>query len=245
MKDILTCISTFDNFKTFSRHFKENVGLIYRINNNILEKAQLNFYHKNAYLGVFEENLSETKNFNEIARNIIFECLRHNYKGIFLEIYTSKASELAFKLDKLCEKQKIPLFVPFSYAKSVSYANLVFDMTISAGNMKNILEYAILEHGKDRISAQISYNIFRFEIPSDEKRPLTLDILPDLTGQNIFFSENLMLNYYTTMISKEKCHFTAFDDMNTLQKKIELLTSLNINKIFISEKNVKNFKILY
>lgn len=241
MKDILMTICSPENLSFFTRNFSNNVALSYIIKGTELIKSKAFVNYRGCILGVKEIYIDDKVNTAKIAHDIIFDYNKNGFKGIYLDFFSGKATELVFLLDKLCVKEGIELFVPITYAKSVNYAKLIFDTSISGGNLKNILEYMIFEYGQERFCAKISHVVKKCYIPSNGEGEVILEDCEK--ADNVFFSDNLYIKYYSYM-QDERCVFTTFDDIDTLNRKISLLRGLAVEKIFICENCIKKFKIL-
>lgn len=243
MKDIIKIISNDKNYVKNSKKFAQNVANIYQINGENLQKAQINYFFNNQIMGISDNKISDKVNYNNIFEDIIFEYKTQKFKGIYLDFNKESSVNLVLKLDKFANSNKIDIYVPKEYAKITEYSKIIVDMGISGGNIKDILEYAILEFGENRICAKISYNIRKFIIPNENKLEGKALNSVDLTDKNIFFSEFLCTNYYTNMILDEKCEFVIFDDKKSFYKKLEILDKLQIKNIFVDFNDLISYNI--
>lgn len=230
MKDLLTLIFDSKNLEKLTPNFTKNVALIYTIENDILRRSHSHFSAK--MLGISDFNFSISKNLRKILTDILFEYKKYNFEAIYLNFSSEITREFVFELDKLCFSENIKLYVPFSFAKVVTYANLVLNTAICGGNLKNLFEFSILEYGINRISAEISCVAREFEIPSSNVEGVAIEI--PIEPKNVYFSDNLYTNYFTTMKTPEVCVFTIFDNQTSIARKIDMIASLKVCEIFLN-----------
>lgn len=243
MKDILKIISDGSKYVENSKKFTNNIALIYKIGNGNLLKEKINYFFDNQIMGIYDENFSNEENIKKICDDILFDYNSLNFKGIYLDFNYENSVELVSKLDQYAYRNQIELYVPKAFAKVTNHAKIVIDMGISGGNISDILEYTKMEFGKDRVCAKISYNIRKFIVPNSQDSEGEILLNVDLHDKEVFFSELLCTNYYTTMISEDKCEFVIFDNIQSLYKKIEVLHKVGIKNIFMDNKDLISYNI--
>ncbi|MFI3116175.1 MAG: hypothetical protein R3Y12_08570 [Clostridia bacterium] len=238
MNDFLIAILNEQNYSVLD--FPKSVAVIYKVENNILMRLKNFSNFRGKMLGITDLSFSINKNLKKILSDIIFEYRKFNFSGIFLDFKGESQSEFVLELDELCFKEKIPLYVPQSYAYVVNNAKIVINTAISGGCLKNIIEYAQMQYGTCRICVQISLVACEFKIPSKNNAGKFMNFPINTNNSPVFFSETLCTNYFTKMDSENSCIFTIFDDKTTFYKKLSLLNSLNVAEIFFDYIDIEN-----
>lgn len=244
MKDLLTVILSEKNFDKTIPKKPENIALIYKIQNDCLMRFKTFANFDGMVLGIDDTDFSIDKNLKKILSDIIFEHKKYNFNGIFLSFHGENHSEFVYLLDELCFKEHIKLYVPLSYAKVVQNAILVISTAISGGNLQQLFEYSILQYGLPRVSAEISLSAYEFDIPSENSIPRKITQPLNIENQSIFFSEALCCNYFTHRKNDNSCTFTIFDDEKSFINKMQIMTKLSVNDIFINYEFIEKFPFL-
>lgn len=241
MKKNINILFQPQEYTKLHKEYPKNTALFYRINNDMLVKAKCSWYVEDSLMGIAQNDFKIVKNLKNILDDIIYEYNKNSFKGIFIDIKTQEATTFIQKLDEICKIRKIKLYVPMQFAKVVSHATIIIDTAISGGDIKNILEYALLEH--DKIATKIYYTAREFEIPSKDTSGKLIDGEIDLSDKNIFFSQSLCTNYFTNMRGN-KCIFTIFDNYKALEEKISIIRQMDIEDIFLSYDDLQRYEKL-
>lgn len=242
MKNLVKIISASSDFSKSQKISDTNVALFYKLGRENLIKHPTTLFIENQILGITDIDFNGVFNMKKLIDDVVFEYQKNKCLGIYLDFHSENSVELVAVLDDLCFRQGFKLYVPMPYANSVKNSILVFDMAISGGNIKNILEYTKMQN--PNFAIKISHQCRKFEIPSADTQGELLPYPIDTFDKNVFFSENLCTNYFTYMKNTETCIFSIFDDEKSLGAKLDVVKSLEINDIFMDFPDALKYGII-
>lgn len=231
MKDFITLVTN-ENMKN---DFAKNVITAFKITDNGIIRE--NTIKDGAIMGIKCDDFSNNKIIFKIIEDIMFEYKKNKSTGIYIDFAISNCVLLVEKLDKICKKEEIELFVPMEYADVVENSVILVDTAISGGDFSDIFLYAKKKYKK--IGAKISHIKKEFIIPSQENTGRDIEI--EIKDQNVFFSEKLQANYYTKMNDDETCSFIIFDNVKSLQSKLDIMHKNGIKNVFINFYDIEKF----
>ncbi len=173
------------------------------------------------------------------CKEVLQECVARNFEGAILNFAQEKISlshTIISHLAALFAQRAMTLYVPESYADASEQTKLMVSTAISGGSLQQRLADAVTQYGASRIvldAERVSADFF-LPAPSGMGAPLTfeaLQALRDAHKPSIFFSNELCSHYFTYMDQASGAHFVMFDDLGSMQKKMQIASSLGIPAI--------------
>lgn len=202
--------------------------------NGTLVRALAQEYNKGDLLCVSDFGVSVPIP-NAVARQLLQET--QTFAGIVadFERFEPLLDDFLKQLDAICAQAQIPLFVPHRRIASAPHAWTLAPSAASGGCLREELERGMeARHGRLAVSFRRTCRRFRLPSADPNGEELTISQLSALHQQKnaqIFFSQELCVNYFTYMEGNIG-YFVLFDDKNTLQKRLHLLQRLEIPYIF-------------
>lgn len=169
-----------------------------------------------------------------LCRDILRECLHRGYTGVVVGAALPDAALTA--LADLCSRYGRALYVPERSGGALPQARVVVSTALSGGTLRRRMEEAVRRFGSRRMALDLACTRMDFALPAPygEGAALTAQQLTALRGQRpVFFSPELCARYFTYE-QGGMTHFVLFDDADTLRRKIQLGTALDIPVGFLS-----------
>lgn len=195
---------------------------------------------QNSYMGILESKEQQLLKLpKKFAEDVIYEVHRLHYSGVFADIEDlEQQKNMLPVLDKTLYSENIPLFVPASADKLVKHAIITIETDISGGSLEEYVTGYANQYGMERIAAFIVPVYADYKLPSLKSEntalsPEDIDSLIEKYNVSVFYSSELQCNYFTYMDDKECGHFVIFDNRRTIEKKLEFLTDMGIQKFFM------------
>ncbi|MDO4173488.1 MAG: hypothetical protein Q4D42_01875, partial [Eubacteriales bacterium] len=122
------------------------------------------------------------------------------------------------------------------------------DTAVSGGSLEDRFSELLERFGPDKLAAQLVCSCADFPLPcaNPEGTALTQEEFHTLlgsTGATVFFSRELCAKYFTYS-SGDQAHFVLFDDADTLQAKVRLLTRLGVSRLLAIYPDAKQMGLL-
>ncbi len=181
-----------------------------------------------------------------ITPAIYDECRRREYTSVFLdtdEPPTDKSSSVFASVSASLKRRGLSTFCPFSFASFCPHSVPVADGAVTGGVFKDELTSLIKRHRRMGIS--ISRIISRFEMPCQDASgvsllPKDLRRLRDAFDSDIFFSPQLMTNYFLFSNAPDKCGYVLCDNADTISKKLRLAKELGFSDAFLIHREISD-----
>ena len=130
------------------------------------------------------------------------------------------------ELEDYLAGQRLALYVPEEYAKSVRRAAVLVSTALSGGSLELRLGEAAERFGRERTAAALQRAAEDFTLPAltGEGRmlfPGELERLRAERGQAVFFSPELCARYFTYTDGEGTPHFVLYDNGDTMARKLE------------------------
>ena len=181
-----------------------------------------------------------------IASAIYDECRRRRYSGVFLDIDMSPDGTSQMLLDSVAEAlvQKVRrVYIPEVYSRYCTCATPVASCAVSGGLLSEYLEQLVSEHRNLALSIPVMMSDFSMPSDSPAGRTLTQAELSRLQSQfdaDVYYSAQMLTNYFTYSPSQGTCRFVLFDDARSISEKIKLAKSFGITDIFLSWREISH-----
>ena len=174
------------------------------------------------------------------------ECKKRGYSAVFLdtdELPKSENSNIFSKVSATLEKRGLSTFCPLTFANICPRSVPVADGTITGGFFKD--ELANFKKKHRRIGISISRIISRFEMPVSDAdgvslSPMEFKRFVQAFDGNIFFSPQLMTNYFLFSSGSNKCEYILFDDADTISKKLRTAKELGFSDAFLVQREISD-----
>ncbi len=181
-----------------------------------------------------------------IAPALYDECRRRGYTGVFLDIDgppTREGAELLSGVSESLARRTGQIYVPEVYAEFCTSATPVATCAVSGGLLTEYLERLVREHR--RLALAIPRIMADFSMPSDSPsgRRLTPKELSQLRNRfdaDIYYSPQMLTNYFTYSSAPAQCSFVLFDDARSISEKIKLSKSFGVSDIFLSYREIQD-----
>ena len=171
-----------------------------------------------------------------LCQEILAECRSREFSGVILDFdrRLPPLEQLAARLETLLTRRGLSLTVPEAYGHCTQRAGVVIPAAISGGTLRQRLEEAGQQFGRDRIVLWLEQTAEDFLLPSPTGcgTPLSPDQLARLRERlhpSVFFSQELCARYFTYMSRDSGAHFVLFDDAETLRRKMDLARRVGIH----------------
>lgn len=179
-----------------------------------------------------------------IAPALYDECRRRGYTGVFLDLDGPPTKAGAELLGGVCEslaRRVGQVYVPEVYAEFCARATPVASCAVSGGLLTEYLERLVREHR--HLALAIPRIMADFSMPSDSPigHQLTSRELSQLQNRfdaDIYYSPQMLTNYFTYSAAPAQCRFVLFDDARSISEKIKLSKSFGISDIFLSYREI-------
>ena len=162
-----------------------------------------------------------------LCQEIVTECRSREFSGVILDFdrRLPPLEQLAARLDGLLPHRGLTLAVPEAYGHCTQRARVIIPVAISGGTLRQRLEEAGQQFGRDRITLSLEAAAEDFLLPSPTGcgTPLSSEQLAGLRERlrpSVFFSQELCARYFTYM-ENGSGHFVLFDDGDTLKRKTD------------------------
>ena len=141
------------------------------------------------------------------------------------------------RLAESCRSRGLNCYVSEQYGEAAPAAGVLIPTAVSGGSLEGRLRGAVRQFGAERTAIWLNRGMedFTLPAPSGSGRPLDLEELEALREKyraSCFFSDALCARYFTYMEGMEG-HFVLFDDLASLQKKLNLAGQLGIRTVFL------------
>lgn len=174
------------------------------------------------------------------------ECKRRGYSAVFLdtdELPKKENSNIFSKVSASLEKHGLSTFCPLAFANFCPRSIPVADGTVTGGVFED--ELANFKKRHHRIGISISRIISRFEMPVSDAEgtlltPTDLRRFLQAFDGNIFFSPQLMTNYFLLSTCGSKCRYILFDDADTISKKLRTAKKLGFSDVFLIQREISD-----
>ncbi len=181
-----------------------------------------------------------------IAAAIYDEYRRRRYSSVFLDVDARPTGALQVMLDSVAEsltRRVNRVFIPEIFSEYCNSATPVTTCAVSGGLITEYLERLVGEHRN--LAVSIPRITADFSMPSDraDGHELTRTQLLQLKNRfdcDIYYSPQMMTNYFTYSPSRGECRFVLFDDARSISEKIKLAKSFGISDIFLSWREISD-----
>lgn len=174
-----------------------------------------------------------------LCQEILAECRSREFSGVILDFdrRLPPLEQLAARLETLLTRRGLSLTVPEAYGHCTQRTGVVVPAAISGGTLKQRLEEACQQFGRDRIVLWLEQTAEDFLLPSPTGcgTPLSPDQLARLRERlhpSVFFSQELCSRYFTYMEAGTG-HFVLFDDGDTLKRKTDAARQSGITSFLL------------
>ncbi len=182
----------------------------------------------------------------QIVAPIYDEYRRRRYTGVFLDLdasptekYTTLLSAIVDGLSRRVEN----IYIPADFAEFCRSATPVVSSEISGGTLYGYLSRFINEHGKVALAVRRICRTFSMPSSSPEGTSVTLadaKALIEQHGSGVFYSPEMLVNYFTYPKTRTEYGFALFDDARSISEKIRLAKKLQISEIFLNYKETSD-----
>lgn len=170
---------------------------------------------------------------------VLRECQARRFSGVVCRLGERRLpglGEILARLAESCHSRGLSCFVPEQYGQMAAAAGVLIPTAISGGSLERRLKGAVREFGAERVAIWLNRGMedFTLPAPSGSGRQLGYEELESLREKyraSCFFSDALCARYFTYMDGMEG-HFVLFDDLASLQKKLNLAGQLGIRTVF-------------
>jgi len=178
---------------------------------------------------------------------IIEECKRRQFDGVILAFEDTRPVLRSFTVllaERLFADER-KLFLPESLADLCTRASILVSTAISGGRLGTRLHEAIAHYGAERICLDLERVRRDFILPSGngEGKRLTASELYALVAHfrpQSYFSRELAA-FYFTYTDKQGTHFVLYDDIGSMQHKIQLAGEMGIRSAILLYPEVEDF----
>lgn len=187
------------------------------------------------------------KNADEYITPAIYdECRKREYTSVFLdtdELPAEKSIGVFSKVSASLERRGVSTFCPLAFSSFCPHSVPVADGAVTGGILKD--EFSRLIKGRRRIGISLPRIISRFEMPASDATgalmtPRELSRLINTFDARVFFSPQLITNYFLYSPAKEKCTFVLCDNADTLSKKLRLSKELGFSDAFLMYREISD-----
>lgn len=181
-----------------------------------------------------------------ITPAIYDECRKREYTSVFLDADEppgEKSIEVFSKVSASLDRRGISTFCPLSFSSFCPHSVPVADGAVTGGILKE--EFSRLIKGKRRIGISLPRILSRFEMPARDAAgsvmtPRELSRLISTFDARIFFSPQLITNYFLYSPAREECTFVLCDTADTLSKKLRLAKELGFSDAFLMYREISD-----
>lgn len=185
----------------------------------------------------------------KILGQILHVCRKREFRGVVLDLEgapTPYIAQLIPALDQALERQQRGLFLPESFANYSKRAFLYLSSALSGGSLRQRLEGAMRDYGRDRVVLSLHRSAEDFFLPAPQGagQPLSRQALEQLMTQlepRVFFSQDLCAHYFTYMSRETGAHFVLFDDAVSFEKKLDVAREAGVQRCFLLYPAVADF----
>lgn len=237
-----------------------NVCMIHSAEENVISRGRNFFRGRLSY--VAEENtlfseklspdthgdvmiLSANKMGKHISPVIYDECRRRNYSAVFLDAdnVTRDVLEALSEVSSSLSRRGLSVFCPLEFLKVCPTAVPVAEASISGGVLSEHLKYLTSKH--KHLALSIPRMTAEFSMPAYDTsgRELSrkeLSRIIDTYDADVFFSPQMVVNYFIYSPAPENCSFVLFDDAHTITEKLRLAKRLGISDVFITYREISD-----
>ena len=162
------------------------------------------------------------------ARQIMGECRKRSFRGVVCDFEGVPLPPLVRLIGLLGEK--IPLYVPESYAHASPAARVLIPSALTSGTLERRLNTARSQYG-DRLALAVEWMREDFLLPSSGRgEPVEQAALEERIRRlepAIFFDRGLCAHYFTYMADRQ-AHFMLFDTPRSIREKLRTAERLGV-----------------
>jgi len=175
----------------------------------------------------------------QLCRDILQECFQRNFHSVladFEERATPDRVTFLQRLQATLQKNSRTLFLPEAIAKHLG-GIAVINTALSGGNLKERMQEAAEQFGRERVALDLERLIMSFPLPCPDGKgaPLRREQLDELMRTHAplsFYSPDLAAKYFT-YAKNGTYRFVLYDDTQTIREKIRLGHSLGFSTAFL------------
>ena len=181
-----------------------------------------------------------------ITPAIFDECRKREYTSVFLdtdEPPTEKNTVVFSAVSESLNRRGLKTFCPIAFSDICPHSVPVADGAITGGVFKDELTALAKRHRKIGIS--LSRIISRFEMPAENAAgvslsPKDLRILLNTFDSKVFFSPQLMTNYFLFSNSSESFGYVLCDTADTFSKKLRFAKESGFSDAFLIYREISD-----
>lgn len=166
------------------------------------------------------------------CRALAQECQRRHYAGVVLD--AAPPEGFCRALDEALARQGRKLFLPESVAPFAPHGIALLCTALTSGDLEQHLSDAAGRWGPERLALDLQRMMIDYPLSGPGSGvPLTIGQLHQLAqGRATYFSRPLCARYFTYRSDGGGTRFVLFDDLQTLQAKMEAAERLGIRQGF-------------
>lgn len=167
-----------------------------------------------------------------LCRALAQECQRRHYAGVVLD--AAPPEGFCRALDEALTRQGRKLFLPESVAPFAPHGIALLCTALTSGDLEQHLSDAAGRWGPERLALDLQRMMIDYPLSGPGSGvPLTIGQLHQLAqGRATYFSRPLCARYFTYRSDGGGTRFVLFDDLQTLQAKMEVAERLGIRQGF-------------
>ncbi len=167
-----------------------------------------------------------------LCRTLAQECQRRHYAGVVLD--AAPPEGFCRALDEALTRQGRKLFLPESVAPFAPHGIALLCTALTSGDLEQHLSDASGRWGPERLALDLQRMMIDYPLSGPGSGvPLTIGQLHQLAqGRATYFSRPLCARYFTYRSDGGGTRFVLFDDLQTLQAKMEVAEKLGIRQGF-------------
>ena len=167
-----------------------------------------------------------------LCRTLAQECQRRHYAGVVLD--AAPPEGFCKALDEALTRQGRKLFLPESVAPFAPHGIALLCTALTSGDLEQHLSDAAGRWGPERLALDLQRMMIDYPLSGPGSGvPLTIGQLHQLAqGRATYFSRPLCARYFTYRSDGGGTRFVLFDDLQTLQAKMEVAEKLGIRQGF-------------
>ena len=167
-----------------------------------------------------------------LCRALAQECQRRHYAGVVLD--AAPPEGFCRTLDEALTRQGRKLFLPESVAPFAPHGIALLCTALTSGDLEQHLSDAAGRWGPERLALDLQRMMIDYPLSGPGSGvPLTIGQLHQLAqGRATYFSRPLCARYFTYRSDGGSTRFVLFDDLQTLQAKMEVAERLGIRQGF-------------
>lgn len=167
-----------------------------------------------------------------LCRTLAQECQRRHYAGVVLD--AAPPEGFCRALDEALTRQGRKLFLPESVAPFAPHGIALLCTALTSGDLEQHLSDAAGRWGPERLALDLQRMMIDYPLSGPGSGvPLTIGQLHQLAqGRATYFSRPLCARYFTYRSDGDGTRFVLFDDLQTLQAKMEVAERLGIQQGF-------------